>query len=97
MIAWAFHSEAEAEFAAAALFYESRTQGLGASFVDAVERAILLIRQYPAMGTPIDATRRRMLVSGFPYAVVYRRDTDVIVVLAVANLRRQPAYWRARE
>jgi toxin ParE1/3/4 len=97
VIVYAFHREAEAEFTAAALFYESRTDGLGAAFVDAVERAVSLICQYPESGAPIAVSRRRMLVSGFPYAIVYRLDVDLIVILALAHTRRRPAYWRARE
>jgi toxin ParE1/3/4 len=94
---YVFHHQAEAEFAAAASFYEARTEGLGASFIDAVEHAISLVRQYPEMGSPLEGSRRRMLVSGFPYGVVYRHDADVIVILALAHLRQRPAYWRARE
>ncbi len=96
MIPYSFHPEAEAEFAAAAVFYESRVSGLGGSFVDAVERTITLIRHYPELGTPVGHAARRTLVRGFPFAVVYRPDSDSILILAVAHVRRRPAYWRLR-
>ena len=35
-----YHPEAEAEYSAAALFYEKRRPGLGADFIDEVERAV---------------------------------------------------------
>ncbi len=97
MIAYGFHPEAEAELAEAALFYESRVRGLGGSFSDAVERTIALIRQYPDLGADVGHAIRRTLVPGFPYAVVYRREPDSVLVLAIAHVRRRPAYWRIRK
>ena len=96
MIPYSFHPEAEAELVEAALFFESRVNGLGRSFVDAVELTISLIRRYPEIGMAVDQSRRRVLVRGFPYAVIYQRQPDSILILAVAHLRRRPGYWRAR-
>jgi plasmid stabilization system protein ParE len=42
----------------------------------------------------IDA--RRMLVSGFPYQIVYRVTADEIRILAFAHLKRCPGFWRRR-
>lgn len=42
-----YHPDAEAEFIAAARFYEERVPTLGAQFVDATERAIRLIADAP--------------------------------------------------
>ncbi len=53
MIAYAFHPEAEAELGNAASFYEARLDGLGKSFIDAVERAIVLIRRYREAVLPL--------------------------------------------
>ena len=50
MILYSFHPDAEAEFAAAALFYKSRVAGLGRSFSAEVQRTISLIREYPDAG-----------------------------------------------
>jgi plasmid stabilization system protein ParE len=96
VIAHAFHPEAEAEFTAAAIFYETRIAGLGARFVDAVEAAVAYICEYPDVGTPVDRSGRRVRVRGFPYAVVYERQQDGISILAVAHLRQRPGYWRDR-
>ncbi|MGH8645999.1 MAG: type II toxin-antitoxin system RelE/ParE family toxin [Gammaproteobacteria bacterium] len=97
MIPYSFHPEAEAEFAEAALFYESRLVGLGKLFASEVDETISLIRKYPDVGSPVGYLRRRMLVRGFPYSVVYRRDPDFILIIAVAHSGRRPRYWRHRK
>ncbi len=97
MIAYSFHPEAEAEFVAAVSFYESRVVGLGKSFVDAVERTISLIRQYPEAGSSAGLSARRALVHGFPYAVIYRPGPELVLILAIAHLRRRPGYWQVRQ
>ncbi len=97
MIPYSFHPEAEAELEDASLFYESRMPGLGKSFAAEVERTIVLIREYPDAGSPTALPRRRVLVARFPYSVVYRRDPDAIVIVAVAHQRRRPSYWRRRK
>ena len=92
-----FHSEAQAEFREAALFYESKRSGLGASFADEVEHAIQLILAHPDAGTPVGRSLRRVLVKRFPYAVIYRREAGEIFILALAHQSRRPGYWRQRK
>jgi len=40
---------------------------------------------------------RRALVRRFPYGVFYVVEGQALLVLAVAHVRRQPAYWLARK
>ena len=97
MIPYSFHPEAEAEFADAALFYESRVVGLGRLFSAEVQRIVSLIREYPDAGAAVRLPVRRTLVDRFPYAIVYRRDRESILVLAIAHQRQRPGYWRRRK
>ena len=97
MILYSFHPEAAEELAEASRFFESRLDGLGSAFADAVEVTITLTRQYPEAGTPFGRSRRRALVRTFPYAVIYEYRTGSIFILAVAHLGRRPGYWRTRE
>jgi plasmid stabilization system protein ParE len=97
VIPYSFHPEAEAEFSDAALFYESRVQGLGRLFSAEVLRTVTLIRQYPDAGAPLRVPLRRTLVDRFPYAIVYRYDRESVLILAVAHLRQRPGYWRRRK
>ncbi len=96
MIQYAFHPEAEVELLSAALFYESREVGLGDMFLDAVQRAVQFMCQYPEAGSPIDRTVRRVLVGRFPYGVIYQLDSESIQIVAISHNRQRPFYWRSR-
>ena len=60
MIPYSFHPEAEAEFADAAVFYESRLIGLGKSFVAEVERTVSLTREHPDIDVYLGAIDDRL-------------------------------------
>lgn len=47
-------------------------------------------------GKPGVAATRRILVEGFPFAVIYIPIDTEIVVHAVAHLSREPTYWIER-
>ena len=97
MIPYDFHPEAKAEFIEATVFYESRRVDLGKSFAAEVERTIALIRLHADVGAPGRLRQRRMSLLGFPYSVVYRHDSESILILAVAHQSRRPRYWRHRK
>ena len=96
MTPYHFHPEAEDELDETALFYESRVIGLGASFVLEVERAVTAICEHPDLGHTFGKRTQRTLVHGFPYALIYGRHVDHILILAVAHQHRRPGYWRSR-
>lgn len=85
-------SELLAEFA----YYDAREPGLGDRFAAAVEETIARAAAFPLVGSRTRANMRRMLVRGFPFAVVYRHDGPEIVIVAVAHHARYPSYWRSR-
>jgi toxin ParE1/3/4 len=97
VIPYSLHQEADHELTVTALYYETRVPGLGRSFTDAVERAVSLIREYPDLGLSVGHGARRILVHGFPYAVIYRVEYDGLRVVAVAHVRQRPGHWRNRE
>ena len=97
MIAYFFHPEASAELEDASMFYESRMVGLGNAFAAEVHLTVTLIRQFPDTGLTVGPSRRRVVVPRFPYSLVYRHDTDAIIILAVSHQRRKPGYWRRRK
>ena len=92
-----FHPEAEAEFIAAARYYEGKAENLGLAFISAVERSYQGLMTFPESGHLFGRRLRRVLVPGFPYGLLYRASSDRIFVVAVAHLRRRPGYWRHRE
>jgi plasmid stabilization system protein ParE len=91
-------SEAEAEVAAAALWYESKRAGLGAEFVAAVDAGLERILDGPAafplwrQGVPY----RRSLLARFPFVVFFVLSEDDVEVVAVAHAKRRPGYWAGR-
>jgi len=91
-----FHSEAEAELSEAASFYESRLVGLGTSFSAEVKTSVGFIRAYPDAGSPLGSKLRTVVIKRFPYSVIYRREEQIIYVVAVAHHRRRPGYWKGR-
>jgi plasmid stabilization system protein ParE len=92
-----FHALAERELNQAAQFYESECPGLGAAFLDDVQRCTSLILDHLSAGQVLSGNVRRRLVRRFPYAVLYRILPDTVRILAIMNLRRRPDYWTGRE
>lgn len=91
-----FHPAARDEFLAAAEYYETAVPGLGGRFLVAVTRATDIVLQHPAVGGRRGDRARQLIVTGFPYDVVYMLHHDVVSILAVAHHHRRPGYWRDR-
>ena len=94
-----FHAAAREEAEAAIRWYEDRVPGLGSDFATEIERAIAQIEEAPTSwpASPDDQRARRLVLSRFPYAVVYLvGPTGDIVVAAIAHGKRQPGYWQER-
>jgi toxin ParE2 len=88
-----FHRLARDEMIDAALYYDSRTPGLGDRFLTAVEDALESLKSFPESGAPSNAGTRTRLVRKFPFGVVYQIHADEIYIVAVAHLSRRPDYW----
>ena len=85
---------ARREMLRAARWYERRGIGLGDRLLDEIRSSIAAVLEFPAAFPAIDAIYRRKLLDVFPYALIHRLDGDTITVVAVANFKRRPAYWR---
>jgi len=92
-----YHRLARRELNEAAQYYESESPGLGAAFLDEVERCGHALVNFSEAGPLITETIRRRLVSRFPYALLYSIKPERVRVLAVMNLKRRPMYWVGRE
>jgi plasmid stabilization system protein ParE len=91
-----FHPDAEEEFIEAAAYYEQNVPGLGERFAREVHQVIEHLLQFPEIGSPIDPNLRRILLTRFPYYLIYSFTQDMLTVVAVAHTRRRPGYWRFR-
>jgi len=96
MIPVAFLPPAEEEMVAAARFYEARSHGLGAEFLDEVERSVEAISSHPRTAPVLKEGIRRRLLKRFPFGILYVVEPGTVVVLAVMHLRRRPGYWEGR-
>src|SRR5262249_37769379 len=92
-----FHPLAEQELNDAASYYNAAGPGLGALFLDEIERAVKQVRGHPEKGPLVNRLVRRKLVRRFPYSVMYSVQVDTIRILAIANQKRRPFYWRGRK
>jgi hypothetical protein len=91
-----FLSPAEQELDDAVAWYNQQADGLGNEFLDELDRAIRRIATYPLSCQEIDPGLRRCLLARFPYGLVYGMDGDMLIVVAIAHLHRQPRYWSNR-
>jgi len=91
-----FHELAEQELLDAAHYYENQSAGLGFAFLEEIEHAVAQICEHPESTYQISPLVRRKIVRRFPYSIMYSVQDDRIRILAIANQRRRPFYWRGR-
>ena len=92
-----FHRLAELELNEAIEYYELERPGLGAAFLNEVERCIRSISEHPEAGPIIRGDVRRRLLRRFPYGLLCSVKPNSIRILAVMNLKRRPSYWVGRQ
>ena len=92
-----FHELAEIELNDAAIFFESKREGLGLHFLAAVRAAVTHIQEHPQASPVIIEDIRHKVVRRFPYSVIFSINPDRIRILAIASQKRRPFYWRGRE
>lgn len=91
-----FLHPAEEEMLDAAKYYEIQASGLGGDFLDSIDSATLDIGTHPERWPVLRGCIRRRLIPRFPYALLYRVDSDEIVIIATMHLHRHPDYWTKR-
>ena len=92
-----YNEVAELELNEAAQFYENRARGLGLEFLDEVDAGITRILGAPLLWPDEGDGVRRYRIRRFPYGLFYRMTgPDEVEIVAVADLRRKPGYWRDR-
>lgn len=91
-----FLPQAEQEMNEAALFYDSHREGLGREFLSMIKKGTDAISLNPMSYPNQRHEIRRILVSRFPYGILYHEEEEQIVVIAVMHLHRAPGYWKHR-
>ena len=87
---------AEADIAAAALWYEARASGLGAEFLRLVDVALAEVQRMPERFPVVHEQCRRALLRRFPYGIYFVPTAELISVLARMHARRDPRRWEER-
>ena len=88
-----FRPEAEAELFEAQAWYESRSQGLGIEFARAVAVAVESVLRMPFAYPKIEGEFRHILLSHFPYSIIYRPSESEIIVVSCFHHKRKPSTW----
>ena len=89
--------EAEIELQETVAFYEEKSLGLGADFLDEIYTTVQLIKRMPEASPLINSYARRALLNRFEYGIVYRTFNNQIIILAIIHLKRKPNYWINRK
>ena len=92
-----FSPEARAEFDDAERYYEQQVPGLGKRFRGEIRAALKRLRHWPTAAPVERGDVRRLLLSRFPYKLLYAVETDCIYIMAVAHQHRAPCYWVGRD
>ena len=91
-----FRRIAKRELREAALWYESRTPGLGGEFVQSITDCVESICNHPEMFPYIYRHVRRALVKRFPFSLLYFIADGSITVISVFHSSRDPQTWKRR-
>ncbi|MBK9990909.1 MAG: type II toxin-antitoxin system RelE/ParE family toxin [Verrucomicrobia bacterium] len=87
---------ARQEFDEAYVYYETQQAGLGEGFRESVKEQVQKIVAHPNAWMLLRAGIRKCRGSRFPYDVIYQKNGDSILVLALAHRKRRPLYWQDR-
>lgn len=91
-----FVAAARVELLAEIIYYNNAQPGLGIRFEAAIEEAAARALAFPRSGSPSRGNTRKVIVNGFPFSLVYREQSDGIVIFAVAPHAKPPFYWNSR-
>ena len=91
-----FDVEAEAEYYKSVKYYKDIDIKLSEEFYEAVQEAILDIKQFPDSGHSYLHNTKRVLLDRFPFAIIYKRKDDLIIIFAIHHTKRKPSYWEKR-
>ena len=92
----AFIQPAEQELFEAIDYLNSESEGLGYEFAAEVRSTLERITQYPDAWHPLSKRTRRCRTKRFPYSIIYQIRSNMILVIAVMHMHRNPKKWKSR-
>lgn len=91
-----FLPTAAQDFQEALDWYQTRSAQAAAGFEAAMEVALQRIGEFPEMSPLCDERHRFYVLRRYPYSVIYRMESEGVLIVAVAHARRSPTYWHGR-
>jgi hypothetical protein len=92
-----FLDEAQFELDDAIEYYNNELEGLGDEFLQEVLNALERIVDYPSAWHPLSKNTRRCQTKRFPYGLIYTKLENLILIISVSNLHREPHHWQDRK
>ena len=89
-------TDAHADMAEAALWYEEQGEGLGRDFLAKMDALLELISKNPELFPIVHREARMAPLKRFPYLIIYRNFAEHISVVAVVHGAREPIHWQER-
>ena len=77
-------------------YVDNAEADLALDFLNEVERVAELLLRHPGFGAADGVGNRIFPLRRFPHSLVYRSNTDGILILAVTHHLRSPKHWRNR-
>ena len=96
-MSYVFHPDTEAELNQAIKWYEAREPGLALDFAARVYAAIQRALTYLHARQEIGGDNPARTGTSFSLCVLYIPERDLVLVIAVMHLHRQPDYWQDRK
>ncbi len=81
------------EYSDAVDYYNLRFPGLGSKLESDFRKAIERIKKYPDAWQQETKETRRVLLSSFPYKIVYHLYDETVYIIAFAHTHQKPYYW----
>lgn len=78
-----YHPEAARELTSSIEYYEEKSEGFGADFLDEIEEAIAQALAHPKSGSLLTKEDRRILLNRFPYEIIYEVSKSIVTINAV--------------
>lgn len=77
-------------------FYEKQAEGIGGYFLDSLYSDIDSLLIHAGVHPIFYEKYHRMLAKRFPFAVYYKIEDQTVIVYAILDCRRNPAWIRER-
>jgi plasmid stabilization system protein ParE len=87
---------ARQDFDASFDWYSARSAQAAVRFTGAINDTLTRIATQPDQFAAIDKRHREGLVRRFPFRIIYRVESDGVLIVAVAHAKRRPNYWKRR-